>query len=132
VLCLVTDAIFARQNSLHNGDDSAVFFWALRGGDCFLMRGGDICKQVARVLFAYDLGLSQSEKERLAYAECGCALGIWQAFLLGQVVFLSTTMWPLLRCRVLMHIGQININDGITDDLARHMRHSKTSPTLFD
>ena len=58
--------VLAREDALDNGDDRMMFVRALRCGNSILVGGGDIDEYVAGVLFAYDLGIRQSEQERLA------------------------------------------------------------------
>ncbi len=56
----------------------------LREASCFIVRSGDVGKEVARVLFTYDLEASQRNKERFADAESSCAVCVSEAVALGH------------------------------------------------
>ena len=62
-------AVRTRKDSPHNLSHRLMFLWRLRYCGGFIMRGGDIRKQVTRFLFADDLEVSQRNDERLTDAE---------------------------------------------------------------
>src|SRR5688572_19902345 len=77
-------AVRASEDALHNGDHGLMLVGSGGRSSGFLVRGGDIRKQVARVPFADDLEVRQCDKKRLANTKSGRAVRIAKACMFGH------------------------------------------------
>lgn len=73
---LVPHAVLASEQALNNLDHRLMFLGRLGSGSRCGVCGGDIGKEVVRILFADDFEVSQRKKERLTDAKGRHALGI--------------------------------------------------------
>ena len=91
---LVSHAVLARQDALHNLNDCLMLSRLRRCSSSFGVRGGDIRKQVAGIFVADDLQLRQSKKKGLADAKGGHAVSFVEAYMYGHMMFLSDGNLP--------------------------------------